>query len=273
MKKIYKITLNYRSFVKIIMLAILGCIPTSVIANENISTNIVLNRISKVSDLISTEYKWKNLDSSGKLEIRNLLKGGESEVLSFSLRRIGQKTLLTGEKPNQYRVYLACMATFEKETLDYYKNRIDFRKTLSLRERKVLVSWGYWISNPESFCFVIDRFLEDREFIPYKRVSSEGMLGKSLRYCDRALALAQRRIEGTRDWSVHGEVISLEKIRNRDADLVLFKKWWAENKANLKWSEEKKKFYVDPTQEKGTGILNVKRHRNREQPEIKKQSK
>ena len=159
---------------------------------------------------------------------------------------------------DQNRMCLTIMGMFNRETYEHYKKIVISKNALSGREKTAVVSWGYGVSNPEYFRFVINTLLEDNGVAPDNTKTAELSMGWSLRYCDLILRLAQRRIEGIRNWSVHKHVIPLVKIKHRDVDLVNFKKWWATNKHFIEWSEEKGKFFVDPAKEAGSGAGTIK---------------
>lgn len=133
-------------------------------------------------------------------------------------------------------------------------------RELSRRDKWTLKDWGGKVSDRESFIFIVDALLSEGDVVPLGRESVDG----AMRHSDEALAMAQKRIEGTRDWSKHDTIRMKTEIKHRDADMVLFKQWWNENKEFLEWSEKQGKFCINPRREEGPGTLKVQRNRNRE---------
>jgi hypothetical protein len=217
-------------------------------------------------DLLSVFNRLSKIPESNHLQASKcLLSVKNSDALSVALNVVCRY--------NSHALDIAClhiMRVQNKETFSYYQHKKESLQGFDRSDKKALVLWGQPSEDVDVFRFVIDSLIKDKTNFNDSKMA---VAGRQLRFCDYAYNIAFKNIYGDYSWSKSGAFQQLARAgippRNRGADLVLFKKWWAENKANLKWSEEKKKFYVDQTLEKGTGILNVKRHRNREQPTVK----
>ncbi len=255
-----KMIIRYNNYRLILCSAIilLGLNHVSAQVNAYEELRVPSNLVS-VAEVLQSEYRWKNIDAAGKSKVQTMLEGHEQEALHFAFENVF--VVEGGDNirgRDQNRMCLTIMGLFNKNTYEHYKKIVTSEKVLSGREKTAVVSWGYGVSNPEYFRFVIDTLLEDDGVAPDNVKTAELSMGEALRYCDLVLGLAQSRIEGLRDWSVYGRVVRLVRINHRDEDLAQFKKWWAENKELLVWSEERGSFFVDPAKEKGIGIQNIK---------------
>jgi hypothetical protein len=209
---------------------------------------LVFNRLSKIPES-------DHLQAS-----KYLLSVKNSDALSIALNIVCRY--------NSHALDIAClhiMRVQNKETFSYYQHKKESLQGLDHSDKKALVLWGQSSKDIDVFRFVIDSLIKDETNFSDSKIA---VAGRPLRFCDYAYNIAFKNICGNYSWSKRGAFQQLTRVgippRNRSADLVLFKKWWVENKVNLKWSKEKKGFYIDLKSGKATGVLDAKKCANQE---------